>query len=253
MRWNCCSSAAAIRCPRHDDADPRSLGRQPADGCETACLLRISRGLMEPWDGPAALPSPTAARSAPRWTATACALPLPGHRRRLRDHGVRNGRAGVRGKEHHPQVAPAARQDAADRLEEGRIVSDEDLKEELATKYPYREWLDRTQLCWRTCRCKAGSTEDQDVSLLDRQQAFGYTQEDTKFLMAPMARPARKPSARWAPTRRLGAVVGQAEAAAHLFQAELRPGHQPADRPDPRRAGHEPGVVHRPAPQPARS
>jgi glutamate synthase (NADPH/NADH) large chain len=31
------------------------------------------------------------------------------------------------------------------------------------------------------------------VPLLDRQQAFGYTQEDLKFLMAPMAAPARRP------------------------------------------------------------
>ena len=43
--------------------------------------------------------------------------------------------------------------------------------------------------------------------------------------------------------------VGQVEAALHLFQAELRAGHQPADRSDPRGAGDEPGVVHRPAAQ----
>jgi glutamate synthase (NADPH/NADH) large chain len=39
---------------------------------------------------------------------------------------------------------------------------------------------------WRTSRCEPQRAR-QDVSLLDRQQAFGYTQEDTKFLMAPMA------------------------------------------------------------------
>ena len=50
----------------------------------------------------------------------------------------------------------------------------------------------------------------------------------------------------------LGAV-GQVEAALHLFQAELRAGHQPADRPDPRRAGDEPRLVHRPAAEPVRS
>ena len=40
--------------------------------------------------------------------------------------------------------------------------------------------------------------------------------------------------------------------ALRLFQAELRPGHQPADRPDPRGTGDEPAVDDRPAPQPAR-
>ena len=49
----------------------------------------------------------------------------------------------------------------------------------------------------------------------------------------------------------LGAVE-QAQAAAHLFQAELRAGDEPADQLDPRRAGDEPGVVHRPAAEPAR-
>jgi hypothetical protein len=46
----------------------------------------------------------------------------------------------------------------------------------------------------------------------------------------------------------LGTVV-EVEAAAHLLQAELRAGHQPADRPDPRGTRDEPRVVHRPAPK----
>ncbi len=50
----------------------------------------------------------------------------------------------------------------------------------------------------------------------------------------------------------LGAV-GAGEAAFHLFQAELRPGDQPADRPDPRGAGDEPRLDHRAAAEPVRS
>ena len=49
----------------------------------------------------------------------------------------------------------------------------------------------------------------------------------------------------------LGAV-GQAEAAVHLLQAELRAGDQPADRSDPRRARHEPRLDHRAAAEPVR-
>src|SRR5271166_6933151 len=41
----------------------------------------------------------------------------------------------------------------------------------------------------------------------------------------------------------LGAII-QAEAAPHLFQAELRPGDESAHRPDPRRAGYEPRLFH---------
>ena len=48
-----------------------------------------------------------------------------------------------------------------------------------------------------------------------------------------------------------GAVV-EVEAALHLLQAELRAGDQPADRSDPRRAGHEPRLLHRTAAQSVR-
>ena len=50
----------------------------------------------------------------------------------------------------------------------------------------------------------------------------------------------------------LGAV-GQAEATVHLLQAELRAGDQSADRSDPRRTCHEPGLDHRTAAEPVRS
>ena len=41
--------------------------------------------------------------------------------------------------------------------------------------------------CWRTCSPSSRAQSRTDVSLLDRQQAFGYTQEDLKLLMPPMA------------------------------------------------------------------
>jgi hypothetical protein len=72
-------------------------------------------------------------------------------------------------------------------MEEGRIISDEEVKSRLAAKHPYREWLERTQLILEDLKPVEPRALRKDVSLLDRQQAFGYTQEDTKILMAPMA------------------------------------------------------------------
>ena len=69
----------------------------------------------------------------------------------------------------------------------GRIVSDEEVKSELATAHPYKDWLDRTQLILEELHPVEPRALRRDVSLLDRQQAFGYTQEDTKLLMSPMA------------------------------------------------------------------
>ncbi|MBV2184432.1 MAG: glutamate synthase large subunit [Rhizobium sp.] len=72
-------------------------------------------------------------------------------------------------------------------MEKGRIIGDEEIKSELYRSHPYREWLDRTQLILEDLKPVEPRALRRDVSLLDRQQAFGYTNEDTKLLMSPMA------------------------------------------------------------------
>jgi glutamate synthase (NADPH) large chain len=73
-------------------------------------------------------------------------------------------------------------------LEEGRIISDDDLKADLAARYPYEQWLKRTQVQVGDLPLpKKIPRKKTNVALLDLQQAFGYTQESLKFLMAPMA------------------------------------------------------------------
>ncbi|HEY6669877.1 MAG TPA: glutamate synthase central domain-containing protein, partial [Methyloceanibacter sp.] len=72
-------------------------------------------------------------------------------------------------------------------LEKGRIVSDEEIKAELASAHPYQQWLDRTQIRVHELPGSSSPQPRTNVSLLDRQQAFGYTQESIKFLMLPMA------------------------------------------------------------------
>ncbi|MCT7377510.1 glutamate synthase large subunit [Chelativorans salis] len=72
-------------------------------------------------------------------------------------------------------------------LDEGRIISDDELKAQIATKHPFREWLNNTQLILEELKPVAPRELRQDVSQLDRQQAFGYTQEDVRMLMPPMA------------------------------------------------------------------
>ena len=72
-------------------------------------------------------------------------------------------------------------------LEKKTIVSDEDLKKELSTAHPYKEWLKRTQVVLRDLPKAKTARPKITVPLLDRQQAFGYTKEDLAVLMAPMA------------------------------------------------------------------
>ena len=72
-------------------------------------------------------------------------------------------------------------------IEKGRIVSDEEIKAEIADRHPYKQWLDNTQLILEDLSPVEPRALRKDVTLLDRQQAFGYTQEDTRLLMSPMA------------------------------------------------------------------
>ena len=72
-------------------------------------------------------------------------------------------------------------------LQEGRIVTDDEIKSQLAASHPYRGWLDRTQLKIEEMQPVEARAARTDVSLLDKQQAFGYTQEDLTLLLAPMA------------------------------------------------------------------
>ncbi len=80
--------------------------------------------------------------------------------------------------------------------EQGRIIEDEEIKRDLAAAKPYAEWLRLTQFkledlpeppAW-----EAANTSD-GADLLDRQQAFGYTQEDLNFFLEPMGRSGEDP------------------------------------------------------------
>ena len=72
-------------------------------------------------------------------------------------------------------------------LEAGRLISDGEVKGRLARAHPYREWLSRTQIVLEDLAPVRGRPPHDGEPLLTRQLAFGYTQEDLKLLMQPMA------------------------------------------------------------------
>src|SRR5476651_511228 len=72
-------------------------------------------------------------------------------------------------------------------LEQGRLIPDDEIKAQLASSHPYREWLDRTQIVLEELKDAPTKGMRSNLPLLDRQQAFGYSQEDVTILMTPMA------------------------------------------------------------------
>ena len=73
-------------------------------------------------------------------------------------------------------------------LDQGRIINDAELKDTLALTKPYQDWLSRINIKLDDLPLpKNVAPSVCSVPLLDRQQAFGYSQEDLKFILEPMA------------------------------------------------------------------
>jgi glutamate synthase (NADPH/NADH) large chain len=72
-------------------------------------------------------------------------------------------------------------------LERGRIIDDDELKADIASAHPYQAWLDLTQIKLEALPDEVTPMPPPRPVLLDRQQAFGYTQEDIRFFLKPMA------------------------------------------------------------------
>ena len=77
-------------------------------------------------------------------------------------------------------------------MEQGRIIGDQEIKESLAHAKPYADWLRRINIKLDTLEAPAmldtAAADERVAPLLDRQQAFGYTQEDIKFILEPMGK-----------------------------------------------------------------
>jgi glutamate synthase (NADPH/NADH) large chain len=72
-------------------------------------------------------------------------------------------------------------------LEQGRIVSDDEIKTGLAQKNPYAKWLHRAQIVLEDLPDVPSRAVGSALDLTTRQRLFGYTAEDIKLLMSPMA------------------------------------------------------------------
>jgi glutamate synthase (ferredoxin) len=73
-------------------------------------------------------------------------------------------------------------------MKEGRIVADEELKHKIATEHPYHEWLEKYIVELAQLKDPPELPESDPKTLLGRQMAFGYTFEELRLLLTPMAR-----------------------------------------------------------------
>jgi glutamate synthase (ferredoxin) len=78
-------------------------------------------------------------------------------------------------------------------LEQGRIIADEELKKKYASAQPYGKWLEENHVLLKNLPEPAHLHEDDHATILQRQQAFGYSFEDLRFIVGPMARDGMQP------------------------------------------------------------
>ncbi len=77
-------------------------------------------------------------------------------------------------------------------LEEGRIISDEEIKSRISRRRPYRQWLDENLVHLDDLPEAAPAPALEGNALVQAQRRFGYTREDLRLLLAPMAVDAKE-------------------------------------------------------------
>jgi len=167
---------------------PEAWSDNPLMDADRRAFYEYHAALMEPWDGPAAI----AFTDGRQIGAT------------LDRNGLRPARFLVTDDDHLIMASEAGVHDVPEErvvrkwrlepgkmllvdLERGRIIDDAELKAEIATAKPYQQWLDQTQIKLETLPDEVAPMSPPRSVLLDRQQAFGYTQEDINFFFKPIA------------------------------------------------------------------
>jgi glutamate synthase (NADPH/NADH) large chain len=176
---------------------PEAWAGNPLMDADRRAFYEYHAALMEPWDGPAAI----AFTDGRQIGAT------------LDRNGLRPARFVITDQEHVIMASEVGVLSIPEErilrkwrlqpgkmllidMEAGRIIEDEEIKRTLAQAKPYAEWLAATQFKLEDLPepphwDPAGANAPSD--LLDRQQAFGYTQEDIAVFLEPMSRTGEDP------------------------------------------------------------
>lgn len=78
-------------------------------------------------------------------------------------------------------------------LEQHRVVPDNEIKSKIARQKPYRRWLTESRIVLRGMFSPAGSREPEPEVLLRLQHVFGYTEEELRMILSPMASHGQEP------------------------------------------------------------
>ncbi|MGE5488286.1 MAG: glutamate synthase large subunit [bacterium] len=173
---------------------PEAWAGDPSMSPEKRAFYEYHASLMEPWDGPAAIAftdgrviGGTLDRNGlrpARWLTTKDGL------------AILASETGVLPIPPEDVVAKGRLQPGRMFLvdtEQGRIVPDEEIKASLAARRPYAQWLRENQVTIDDLPAPPRWQPPDFDTIIQRQREFGYTQEDLKFILAPMALQGQEP------------------------------------------------------------
>ena len=216
-------------------------------------FYRYHASLMEPWDGPAAVAFTD---------GTVIGAVLDRNGLRPARYWVTDDGLVVLASEVGVLDVPPAKVVRKGRLQPGRmflvdtaagrIVDDDEIKDALAAEHPYAEWLDAGQIDLEDLPPRTMLTP-QHASVVGRQRLFGYTNEELRLILEPMAKSGRRADRVDGHRHRHRRAVRAAAAALRLLHPAVRPGDQPAAGRHPRGAGHLAALHPRARGQPARA
>lgn len=173
---------------------PEAWEKNPDMSDAKKAFYEYNSCLMEPWDGPASIPFTDGnyigavldrnGLRPSRYTVTKFGNVIMSSETGVVDIKPENV-------EYHGRLEPGKM--FLVNMNEGRIVNDEEIKEKIATKYPYRKWLDENLVHLKAISAKSGPIKYNEIDLQKRKVVFGYTHEDLNTIIRPMAQLGKEP------------------------------------------------------------
>ncbi|RAJ17800.1 glutamate synthase large subunit [Olleya aquimaris] len=173
---------------------PEAWEKNPNMSDAKKAFYEYNSCLMEPWDGPASIPFTDGnfigavldrnGLRPSRYTVTKSGNVIMSSETGVVDIKPENV-------EYHGRLEPGKM--FLVNMNEGRIVNDEEIKEEIASKHPYRQWLTENLVHLRDIEAKKGPIQHDEIELSKREVVFGYTEEDLNTIIRPMAQLGKEP------------------------------------------------------------
>jgi glutamate synthase (ferredoxin) len=167
---------------------PEAWEKHPSMNANKKDFYKFNSCLMEPWDGPASIPFTDGkyigalldrnGLRPSRYTVTKDGYVIMSSETGVLEIEPENV-------EIHGRLEPGKM--FLVNMDEGRIIEDEEIKDIVTSKMPYKKWLDNNLLPLKDIPYSPKNDTKEKEDFETRMRVFGYTQEDLKILIGPMS------------------------------------------------------------------